>query len=538
MPRDSTASVRNPARCNATAISLKSLAGRAQLASRSAIPPSTRLTQRTLAPTILGALGRGSRHKRERRPAPSDRVQSAADTTSGIPAAAERTDPSGDTQLPMPQSYTAQAFALLPLAALLGCAPTLMPTPNLYGAGHRPLFRELAPELETPSIDVLYVTDRAPIRDAAGGLRYGDGRSPSAAYGSAQVEIGDDLSWEELLVHSTQGSPPLRRPRLRVESIGELGRFPETPYRFRVSAPGEVEVSPETRAERIASLGAARSELSARLALTERKEVYLFIHGVNTSFETAAMWAAENWHYLGREGVAIAYTWPTSDGGPLGYAYDRESGEFTIFHLKQLFNVLAATPNVEKVHVIAHSRGTDVATTALRELIIQTRAAGADPHKRLKVGNLVLLAADLDFEVVMQRLVAEALGSAVERVTLYGYSHDDALKAANSLLRSQMRMGELSTASLSEQQRSAVDQATNVDIVSYDGRVGGAYGHFYFRESPAMSSDIFALLRYGDPPGRGTREGLHQSEPGSNFWTVRDDNLESRGDAVSGAPGS
>ena len=44
------------------------------------------------------------------------------------------------------------------------------------------------------------------------------------------------------------------------------------------------------------------------------------------SFEDAIFRIAELWHFLGREGVPIAYTWPAGHPGLLrGYNYDRES---------------------------------------------------------------------------------------------------------------------------------------------------------------------------------------------------------------------
>jgi esterase/lipase superfamily enzyme len=437
----------------------------------------------------------------------------------------------------MSRSPLVWSFVLIPLAATLGCAPALMPTPNLYASGAESLFGELTPALKTSTIDVLYATDRAPSHDGAGGVRYGHERSTSVGYGSVKVEIGEGLSWDEVVRHSVEGSPPLRRPRLRVTSIQERGRFPKTPYQFRIVAPGEVGLAPSAVAERDASLAAVREELASRLARTARNEVFLFIHGVNTSFETAAIQTAEGWHFLGREGVPLLYSWPARSSSPLSYAYDRESGEFTIFHLKQTLRALAAIPEVEKIHVIAHSRGADVATTALRELALAARAAGVNPRAQLKVDNLVLIAADLDFGVVMQRLVAETLGSAVGRVTVYGYSSDNAMRAANALLRSQLRVGQIQSQELSDEQREMLQQVTNLDIVSYDGRVGGQFGHFYFLQNPAVSSDILALVRFGLPPGAGVRQGLKRVEPRSNFWTIDDDYLRAAV-AAAEAPGS
>ena len=255
--------------------------------------------------------------------------------------------------------------------------------------------------------------------------------------------------------------------------------------------------------------------------------VFLYVHGVGNTFEDAVSFVGEAWHFLGREGVPIAYTWPAGRGGLFFYAYDRESGEFTIFHLKQLFEVLASIPEIEKVHVVAHSRGTDVVMTALRELVIQTRAAGRDPREHFKIGNLILIAADLDFGVVMQRLVAEALGPAFGRVTVYVNANDDAMSAANALFDSRLRLGELQRSQLSDEQRNTLKDIANLDIVSYRGRSGGRFGHAYFRDNPAVSSDVIAALRYGARPGEGLREQLRRTGPNSNFWSIDDNYLTS-----------
>ena len=103
---------------------------------------------------------------------------------------------------------------------------------------------------------------------------------------------------------------------------------------------------------------------------------------------------AQLWHFMGRVGVPVVYTWPAGHPGLLrGYQYDRESGEFTVFHLRQALELLADCPDVEKIHIIAHSRGTDIAMSALRELHIGARAAGLDTRERYKLGTVVLAAA-------------------------------------------------------------------------------------------------------------------------------------------------
>jgi esterase/lipase superfamily enzyme len=164
--------------------------------------------------------------------------------------------------------------------------------------------------------------------------------------------------------------------------------------------------------------------------------------------------------------------------------------------------------------------------TALRELVIASRAAGRDPRQHLKVSNLILIAPDLDFGVVMQRIVAEALGPAFERITVYVNADDGAMSVANALFDSRLRLGELQRSQLSDEQRAVLDETANLDIVSYQGKSGGQFGHGYFRENPAVSSDILATVRFGLRPGEGLRGGLEPIEDGSNFWVIGDDYLK------------
>ncbi len=70
----------------------------------------------------------------------------------------------------------------------------------------------------------------------------------------------------------------------------------------------------QAEAAPVAALGQAEDRakqvIRKRPALTPRKEVFLDVHGVATGFDDAVLDLASIWHFLGREGVPIAYTWP------------------------------------------------------------------------------------------------------------------------------------------------------------------------------------------------------------------------------------
>ena len=412
------------------------------------------------------------------------------------------------------------SFVIVACSLQAGCAARqLMPTPNLYVNAPVDPFAKVVPAYQTNEVNVLYATDRLPVQTDEGNLEYGYGRSASLAFGSCVVEIGQGVTWEELVQSSRVRNRTIALP-LKMVSITEQARFPDTPIP-RVMVGDLIEQDPviKSRQDDVAEL--LRSEVSTRLAKTSTKEAFIFVHGYNNSFADAAFVIAELWHFLGREGVPIIYTWPAGHGGLLrGYFYDRESGEFTIFHFKQFLRTLASCNELEKIHVIAHSRGTDVASSAIRELVIEARAAGLDPRRKLKIGNFVLAAPDLDGEVVTQRLTAERIGDGAERLTVYVSQTDKAIGLANWLFSSIRRLGQVRLEDLSERQRKGLKTQSKAHFVSANVKSDGS-GHGYFHTNSAASSDLILLLRDNLDPGAANGRPLIKLQHG--FWELTDD---------------
>jgi esterase/lipase superfamily enzyme len=342
---------------------------------------------------------------------------------------------------------------LLAVCLLAGCpGPHLMPTPNVYVQAPSNPFADVAPPLRTNTVDVLYATDRQPVPHDDGTLAYGYGRSFSLAVGSCVVEIGQDVAWDTLVEQSQQAERTQQLP-LHIRAMTEQVRFPTTPMPF-VLHNGQPTVAPAVQEAFEHAAEQVRQDIRQRLSLTSRKAAYVYIHGYNNTFADGVLVIAELWHFLGREGVPILYTWPAGSGSGLrGYTHDRESGEFTIFHLKQFLRILASTSELEELNLIAHSRGTDVLTSALRELYIETRAAGQDFRTVYRIKNVVLAAADLDLEVVTQRVAAEYVGLGTERSTIYVSNADRAIGFSGLLFASLRRMGQLRPEDLTDEER-------------------------------------------------------------------------------------
>ena len=405
---------------------------------------------------------------------------------------------------------------LLALAACLimtGCAsaPTLMPTPNLYNGGEAYPQSKLNTEQRDVRVDMLYVTDRSPDPEKIE-LEYGSGRSPSIAFGSAQIDIGQRIDWAQLMQVSQSKSG--RSHEMIVKKRVEMGRFPPTPHPFTVVNGQPVEDA-KTTAVYETSAARFRAEINRRLALTDKKDVVIYVHGFNNTFDEAVANLAGVWHFMGRQGVPITYTWPAASGGMFAYFIDRESGEFTIFHLKKMLKLLASFEEIENIHIIAHSRGTDVVTTALRELIIESRGAGINPLKSLRIKNLILAAPDLDFGVMRQRLIAEKFGAAIGQITVYTAQSDTALNISEWLMTG-LRLGRVESRDFSETEQKIFSSVKNVSFINVVD-VGSFISHAYYLDSPSASSDLIRVLRNSSKPGSVDRPLIHK---GANFWEI------------------
>jgi esterase/lipase superfamily enzyme len=379
-----------------------------------------------------------------------------------------------------------------------------MPTPNIYVGAATDPFADVVPAYRTTDVDVLYATDRVPGWKN-GKLHYGWDRSASLGFGNCVVGIGRDVTWEQLVANSRTGKRDVSLP-LSVRSITELGRFPDTPH-----------LAPEAAGEEQRVNAAFLKEFGRRLALTPRKEAFMFVHGYHDSLVDAAYVVAELWHFLGREGVPLAYTWPAGHGGLLqGYEYDQDSSLFTVHHFKAFISLLASCPELESISIVAHSRGTAATTDALRELWIAARAADGDTKRMHKLENLILAAADIDMNVAIQRLAAERLNEAANRTTIYVSQHDKALGVA-SWLFADRRLGRLDYKDMTSLERAIIRAATRQSIV--DARIPtSTWGHSYFHTSPAVSSDIILVLRYDKDPG--AANGRPLTEIGPNYWEM------------------
>ncbi|MGA2347381.1 MAG: alpha/beta hydrolase [Candidatus Sulfotelmatobacter sp.] len=237
------------------------------------------------------------------------------------------------------------------------------------------------------------------------------------------------------------------------------------------------------------------------LADKNGKEVLIFVHGYDNTFEDAERRLGQITYDLGFGGASILYSWP-SRGNPAAYAADEESVAWSTPHFKKFLEFVVHETGATTIHIIAHSMGNRALVGALKQI--------SDEHRTLKprLQEIVLAAPDINVSTFDQ--LAKALPKTANHFTIYESSNDWALFASH-IYHHFIRVGDSDPHINIFNGYDAID-ATNVDT--------GLLGHSYFGESKSILADIFSLIR--GKPSPDTRFGLqHESYINQTYWAFR-----------------
>lgn len=409
-----------------------------------------------------------------------------------------------------------RSFGIALCAVILasGCATNqpapsqifLMPAPDVYEDGAIDPFIDNDPISRGVHPGILYATDRQPA--GADDKKYNyftHERGHVLHLGIAEIRLGHDesMTWEEarrvsLLKNRTTDYP------LEVTGIESFGVLERTVRPFDDNympdpAPGR----------RFAE------EIDKRLAISDRKDVYIYVHGYNVNFENPILVASEFWHFLGYNGAAIAYSWPTKRS-MWAYLADLEKAQNSARYLRALILHISQNTAVERIHVIGYSMGTRLVARMLADLgmygyLLDEREVG----ERVKLGHVILVGADLDRSILGGYLVDGAL-RVPQALTIYQSAEDKALKASRRVFGRERAGQVVSAGSMGPRAREFFmdnDRLRVIDVSNAEGSTSGR-GHAYFRSSPWVSSDILMTLMYNLAPDK---RGLEQDE-GSALW--------------------
>jgi esterase/lipase superfamily enzyme len=330
-----------------------------------------------------------------------------------------------------------------------------LPAPNgIAGAGRR--YKQ---NQGFATVRVFYGTNRAPSGDAKPALFYGKGRS-DLQYGYLNVTIPQIHKEAEL---ETQ-------PRWAEYTLG----IDEASMRRRYVLLDQV--TPLAKDDFVRTL---RQQVKD----SPSKDLFIFVHGFNNTFEDAARRAAQMAYDLDFDGTPLLYSWP-SQGSATAYAVDEAAVGISGRKMSDFLETVVAQSGAERIHLLAHSMGNRALIEAL-----QTYLAKRTPDQRQHIfGQIVFTAPDVDRDYFVDAI--GSLRSAAERVTLYASGNDYALRSSQ-FLHGAPRAGTAGD---------FIIRLAGLDTIDMSSVPADALGHSYFAANSGAIYDMFRLLWRGDPP--------------------------------------
>jgi esterase/lipase superfamily enzyme len=311
------------------------------------------------------------------------------------------------------------------------------------------------------SVRVYYGTNRAPtgLRDPA--KFYGTSRG-DLQFGYADVTIPETHKEGEL-------ETPSRWSMLTLDMTSSAAR-----RRFILLQ----SVQPLARDRFLASL-------RAQMGTAPSRELLVFIHGYNNSFEDASRRVAQLVYDLDFDGTPALFSWPSAES-TTSYTVDEATVGVSGRRFADFLQVVATEAGASRVHLIAHSMGNRALLDAL-PLYLAKRTADK-PGSRL--GQVVFTAPDVDRDLFMDAV--PGFVGAAERLTLYASDNDKALRTSE-LLHGAPRAG------LAGSRLVTLRGLDSIDMSSIEADL---MGHSYFADNTGAMYDLFRLLWRGDPPPR------------------------------------
>jgi len=221
------------------------------------------------------------------------------------------------------------------------------------------------------------------------------------------------------------------------------------------------------------------SHISGRIG--SNRDVLLYVHGFNTSYDEARFRLAQIAADARFGGVAVLYTWPAA-GSLLDYGAAKESATIARDALSKLIHRLSELPDIGRVHILAHSMGAWLAMEAMRE-----NAISGSPDLNGKLGDVMLAAPDIDLNVFRQQLARLD----PSHVSILVASNDRALSLSRRLAGDRPRLGALDANDPKD--RAALEE---LGVKAYDlsPESTGWIGHATFASAPQAVRTIGAQL--------------------------------------------
>lgn len=204
----------------------------------------------------------------------------------------------------------------------------------------------------------------------------------------------------------------------------------------------------------------------------------VFIHGYNTSFDSAIYRITQIVHDADYAGTPVLFSW-ASGGKTVDYVYDNNSATAARDSLEATLRLIANS-GARRIDIIAHSMGNWVTMEALRQLAISN-----DKTLSGKLGEVVLASPDIDIDVFKAQMAR--YGKPNKPFLIMLSDDDKALRISRFLAGGRSRVGDYSKADELAKLGAVVVDLTQVK--------GDSLNHTKFAENPVMIKLIGEGLR-------------------------------------------
>ena len=254
-------------------------------------------------------------------------------------------------------------------------------------------------------------------------------------------------------------------------------------------------------------------QLRAQIAAAPSKDVFIFVHGFNNTFEDAARRVGQLAYDLDFDGTPMLYSWP-SQGSATAYSVDEASVQISGRRMADFLDTVIAQSGAAHIHLIAHSMGNRALIEAM-----QTFLAKRAPENRQHIfGQVVFTAPDVDRDYFMDAV--GDLNTASQRTTLYASDTDYAIRTSQ-FVHGAPRAGTAGD---------VIVKLAGLDSIDMSAVPADSLGHSYFAANAGALYDMFRLLWRGDPPP--ARCGMSNSKTGINSTVWRFDAQHCKGDDI------
>jgi len=224
------------------------------------------------------------------------------------------------------------------------------------------------------------------------------------------------------------------------------------------------------------------SDLRQTINASTKKEIFIFIHGFNVTWEESARRAGQIAYDIGLDkmrGAPLLFSWP-SQGELLSYVEDETNVRVSKLHLANLLTNVVARSGAERINILAHSMGNQALAEALQMIGLVM------PADRKPVFNQVIMAAP-DIDVDQLSGISEAMVRTSKHFTIYSCKTDLPVRVSKWFHGDHKRVGSFAL----------VNGFDTIDATLV--QVGGLLNHSYVGSVPKVLLDVRKIFEFGCP---------------------------------------